>query len=303
MTSAALATPHAPLRAGETLELSEHTSDALVPAALQELPTTTRLGRFALREQLGVGGMGVVFAAHDRLLDRPIAIKLLHGRPGANPRVWREARALARVSHPNVVQIFEIGEHDGRLFMAMEFVAGPSLARWLGAADRSPARILDVFHQAGQGLAAAHAAGLVHCDFKPANVMLGADGRVRLVDFGLARRSCEVHDPTAPDVATRSGTPRYSSPEQRRGEPLTARSDQYSFSVALHEALASAAPGPAMLRIREVLARGLAESPTDRFPDMHTLGDALLRASTPRRRRWALARPPGRAPACEGPRR
>ncbi len=300
MTSA-LATPNAPLRDSETRELGEHTSDALAPVTPQELPTPTSVGRFEIREQLGAGGMGVVFAAHDRLLDRPIALKLLHGRPGANPRVWHEARALARVAHPNVVQIFELGEHDGRLFMAMELVAGPSLARWLGASDRSPARILDVFHQAGQGLAAAHAAGLVHCDFKPANVMVGADGRVRLVDFGLARRSSEVHDPTTPDVATRSGTPRYSSPEQRRGEPLTTRSDQYSFSVAMHEALASAAPGPAMSRIREVLTRGLAESPGDRFPDMHALCDALLRARTPRGRRWALAG--RRAPACEGPRR
>lgn len=148
-----------------------------------------RLDRFVLLDRLGQGGSGVVYSAYDPELDRRVALKLLrsgHGRR-ARERLLREARALARLSHPNVVPIHDVGTLDGRVFIVMEFVMGQTLRGWGRAEDRSWQAILDVYRQAGQGLVAAHAAGLVHRDFKPANALIGDDGRVRVLDFGLAR--------------------------------------------------------------------------------------------------------------------
>ncbi|XXF76299.1 serine/threonine-protein kinase [Myxococcaceae bacterium GXIMD 01537] len=223
------------------------------------------VGRFVLHERVGTGGMGIVYAAHDPRLERKVALKLLrpalHGqaRGGAGPaRMLREAQAAARLSHPNVITVHEVGSVGEQVFVAMEFVDGGTLSHWLREAPRRWEDVTEKYLQAGQGLAAAHRAGLVHRDFKPDNVLLGRDGRVRVADFGLARGTFpEVQmrpDASAPGGAsgdalvppsegplTRTGallgTPAYMSPEQHQGIEAGASSDQFSFCVAFYEAL------------------------------------------------------------------
>ena len=193
--------------------------------------------------------MGVVHVAYHEDLDRKVALKLLH-RDGDAGRalVRREAQALARLSHPNVVQIYEVGEHEGRLFVAMEYVDGEPLDVWQRRPGRRLGELLGAYRQAAAGLAAAHAAGLVHRDFKPANAIVGADGRVRVLDFGLARARTPARDElraaTGPldQTVGVAGTPAYMSPEQFAGLELDARSDVFSFSVALWEAVHGARP-------------------------------------------------------------
>lgn len=145
-----------------------------------------RVGRYWLRKELGAGGMGVVYEGYDPDLERPVAVKLLHAAFDRE-RLSREARALAKVSHPNVVAVFDVGTFGARAFIAMELVDGVTLRAWIAERARSLEEILDVAMQAGRGLAAAHAAGLLHRDFKPDNVMVGRDGRVRVLDFGIVR--------------------------------------------------------------------------------------------------------------------
>ena len=281
----------------------------------------TRVGRFVLLETLGAGGMGVVHAAYDPRLDRRVALKLVHhdiaaSAAGVEERLLREAQAMARLSHPNVVQVHEVGLWEGRIFIAMELIAGRTLAAWLAADGRSWHEVVGAFVEAGRGLAAAHAAGVVHRDFKPENVLVGDDGRVRVTDFGLARAgAAEVepawrepgdplgalhgHSRTAPGAL--AGTPAYMAPEQFLGEATTTRSDQFSFCVALHQALHGAHPFPAdnraalaqlviagrrsepprlgcPRRLHTSLVRGLERDPEARFPDM----PALLAALEPR---------------------
>src|SRR3954462_11304837 len=153
------------------------------------------LGRYVILGLLGRGGMGEVYAAFDPELDRKIAIKLLRARPGTGAdasqgqtRLLREAQAIARLSHPNVVVVYDVGTFEESVFIAMEFVEGSTLGYWLHAETRAPREVLEVFAAAGRGLAAAHAAGIIHRDFKPENVMLTKDGQVRVMDFGLARQ-------------------------------------------------------------------------------------------------------------------
>src|SRR5687768_12300976 len=156
-------------------------------------PRVIRVGRFAVLQQLGAGAMGIVLAAYDDTLDRRVAIKLM--RPGAaggeqgRSRAVREAQALARLNHPNVVQIYEAGLHQDSLYIAMEFIAGKTLREWVDDDERRPPwqEILSLYVAAGRGLAAAHEAGIIHRDFKPDNAMVGHDGRVRVTDFGVAR--------------------------------------------------------------------------------------------------------------------
>ena len=224
------------------------------PAAEPVLPDleAKQVGHFAILRRLGEGGMGVVYAAYDERLERRVAVKLLHATDHA--RLLREAQALARLSHPNVVQIYEIGESHGQIFVAMEHVEGPTLAAWLAAEPRDVAAIFEVFLQAGRGLLAAHESGLVHRDFKPGNVIVGVDGRTRVLDFGLARAGDSLSDGAIPRPSgplpeisllssplTRTGvllgTPAYMSSEQHQGAPVDARSDQFSFCAALFEAL------------------------------------------------------------------
>ncbi len=218
-------------------------------------PEPVKIGRFTVLRRLGAGGMGVVYAAYDEMVDRKVAIKLLQRmRVGeeAGDRLLREAQALGRLSHPNVIQVYEVGVHEERVFVAMEFVEGCTLEAW--EPEASLAAVLDVYVQAGRGLAAAHEAGLVHRDFKPDNVLVGNDGRARVLDFGLARSAGEAPpDPASSAELERMGvdttgdrlvtpltrtgavmgTPAYMSPEQHLGQPTDPRTDQFSFCVAL----------------------------------------------------------------------
>src|SRR5215467_4923136 len=170
-----------------------------------DLPPGACVGRYITIEKLGAGGMGVVYKAYDPQLSRPVALKLLHRSTSAaqlSERMLREAQGLARLSHPNVVTVHDVGSFESHVFIAMEFVDGQNLRGWLAAAPRSPRAILDAFLAAGEGLAAAHRAGLVHRDFKPDNVIVGNDGRIRVLDFGLVRAagepSRETPRPTSP---------------------------------------------------------------------------------------------------------
>ncbi len=293
--------------------------------------------------------MGEVYAAHDPELDRKVAIKLLRaGDPSKNStearaRMIREAQAIAKVSHPNVIVVYEVGTFDGRVFIAMEFVEGHTLGYWLTAGARTTTQIVEAFGAAGRGLAAAHDKGLVHRDFKPDNVMMAANGQVRVMDFGLARVAinrqqaadaprtkhqpaaiavddrhdevllstavigdstdasdtealiCEATDLSITKEGAILGTPAYMSPEQFRGEPADARSDQFSFCVALYEALYGERPfaaknifdlsaqvmtgvvrpeppgGRVPLSIRRALLRGLSADRIARFASMNAL--------------------------------
>ena len=295
-----------------------------------------KVSRFVLLERVGSGGMGTVYAAHDPQLDRKVAVKLLGGSGGGATsaasdagRMLTEARAMARISHPNVITVFEVGEHeeDGAepvVFVAMEFVRGRTLRKWVLQERPTPAQIVAAYADAGQGLAAVHAAGLMHRDFKPDNVMISDDdGRVQVMDFGLARGGATIDgDATEASIdqaassfvadLTRTGrvagTPAYMAPEQLSGGELDHRADQFSFCVALYEALYGARPYPgttpnevaaAVLRaddppepprgvvprrVRAAIRRGLSPIPDERWPTMAQLVGQLA----PRSRRRAL---------------
>jgi tetratricopeptide (TPR) repeat protein/predicted Ser/Thr protein kinase len=303
--------------------------DAVAARMFGATPQPLKVGRFVLLDRIGRGGMGVVYAAYDPQLDRKIAIKLLAPpgdgsatNPEAEARLLREARAAARLDHPNVVTIHEVGTWQGRVFVAMEFVEGLTLKGWLAAASRTPAEILGVFLQAGRGLAAAHAAGIVHRDFKPENALVAKDGTVHVVDFGLARASManvdaiatgenEVSDAELTRTGAVMGTPAYMAPEQHRGEPAGVAADQFAFCVALWEAWYGARPfkadtmgalalavlegdiaaPPADSRVparhRRILEQGLATEPGARHASMNALLDAL--AHDPGRRPRQIA--------------
>ncbi|WP_170136385.1 protein kinase domain-containing protein [Nannocystis exedens] len=300
------------------------------PTAVPPIPSLlAHIGRFTILERLGEGAMGIVYAAYDDQLDRKVAVKVLRSdssqrEPQARERMLREAQAMARVSHPNIVAVHEVGYHDGEVFIAMEFVRGQSLATWLKAARPWRARV-ETLLQAGRGLAVAHAAGLVHRDFKPANVIVGSDGVVKVLDFGLARavdREVEEDPPTLRSTLTSSldhqithtgtvvGTPAYMAPELLLGQPATEKSDQFSFCVSLYEALYDASPfdtssllalTDAVTRgairqppsgshvpaaLLQIITRGLSVDPKRRFPSMPALLAALERTLERRRAPW-----------------
>jgi len=218
-----------------------------------------QIGRYVVLGKLGAGAMGLVVAAHDPELDRKIAIKLLLPQLGqrsdvGHRRLLAEAQALARLSDPNVVAVHDVGTHEDRVFVAMEFVEGQTLQAWLSAERRSWTQVLDVMIAAGRGLAAAHARGLVHRDFKPANVMIGSDGRVRVMDFGLALAQvdeashdgeddehAQPRDLALGQLLTQKGallgTPGYMAPEQLAGERGGPAADQFAFCVSVWEGL------------------------------------------------------------------
>ena len=258
-------------------------------------PCPTRLGRFTVLRPLGEGGMGAVYAGYDDVLDRHVALKLLHRAAEARAWLRREGQALARLAHPNVVGIHELGEHEGQLFLAMELVEGPTLRAFLEERRPPFAEVLRLFLQAGRGLAAAHDAGLVHRDFKPENVIVGADGRARVVDFGLATlaelaaasQPAPLPGPTSAlaipltRAGTIVGTPGFMSPEQLRGERATPRSDQFSFCVALSRA-AHIDEQPSLRPdaprwLEPILRRGAAPDPAARFPSLPALIAAIER--------------------------
>jgi tetratricopeptide (TPR) repeat protein/tRNA A-37 threonylcarbamoyl transferase component Bud32 len=296
----------------------EPTVSGVPPPEPSEAP---RIERYRILERLGAGGMATVWRAHDTHLDREVAVKVMRGRrrdPVAQARLLREAQAMARVSHPHVVQVFDVGVASDAVYVAMERIEGRTLTEWLAKERPSRTRIVEAFVAVGRALQAVHAEGLVHRDFKPHNAMVGDDGRVRLIDFGLAvehdatddasvRTSSVSGESAAPSrtggsltrTGTVMGTPAYMSPEQAVGSPATAASDQFSFCVALFEALhgrrpfsgdsyeariaavRSGAIAPASASIPRwldaVVRRGLAFRVEDRFPDMATLVDRLER--------------------------
>lgn len=280
------------------------------------LESGAMLGKYCIKSVIGAGAMGIVYLAEDPNLHRSVAIKVLRNqREEASSRLMREAQALARISHPNVIVVHEVGTVADQVFMAMEFVEGCSLTAWLESSPRSTAEILSHFDQAGRGLVVAHAAELVHRDFKPDNVLVGKDGRVRVVDFGLAREDVALSTPTqatesdATDIGrlmtlTQTGafigTPAYMAPEQYEGKRADARSDQFSFAVALFEALYGQRPyrgntlNQLSLAVRSgnisipkttrriprhvdrALLRALSVDASNRFPSMESMLDALV---------------------------
>lgn len=273
------------------------------------------VGRYVVLNTLGAGGMGIVLAAYDTTLNRRVALKLLHAHTSKDPenhaRLLREAQALARLSHPRVVSVYDVGELQGQVFIAMEFIDGPNLRQWLRAEERTATQILKAFRGAGKGLLAAHDAGIVHRDFKPDNIIIGPDGRAYVTDFGLALEANVTPEPVGAGTASRSasyrltetgavmGTPSYMPIEQHAGLTTDHRSDQFSFCVSLFEALHGvrpfsgtnadelclaigrfdlpASPSTVPRRVRRALARGLSPKAEDRFPSMR----ALLRALAP----------------------
>ncbi len=270
-----------------------------------------RVGRYRVLHKLGAGGMGTVYAAADPDLDRNIAIKVLHdhrGKKNSAEALLHEAQAMAQFSHPNVVTVHDVGTHHGRLFVAMDWVRGPTLRSWMKG--RAWNVVLEAFLQAGRGLAAVHAAGLVHRDFKPANVMLHPGGRVVVMDFGLARVADNSGASSPSPVVERTdddalsamgsvqGTPAYMAPEQHLAFDVDERADQFSYCVSVFEGLYGKRPFRARTvtelimrisneefidlppnrvpkRLYRALVRGLAELPRDRWPTMDALLDRL----------------------------
>ncbi len=288
------------------------TIDTLAPT----LAPGAHIGRYVVLHRLGSGGMGVVYAGFDPELQRKVAIKLLRPESVAalgaegNARILREAQSLARLAHPNIVAVFDVGIADEQVYVAMEYIEGPTVVAWLQTGKRTRSEILQIFLQAGEGLATAHEAGIAHRDFKPDNVLVGADGRVRVIDFGLSRipSSAPVAGETRdalPSSLTRTGavlgTPAYMAPEQFAGQPADARADQFSFCVSLYEALCGKRPfagktidelrlavetgAPAAIPrsarvpgwIERALARGLSVAPGDRFETLRELLRLLAR--------------------------
>jgi serine/threonine protein kinase len=330
------------------------------------------IGRYVVLGLVGRGGMGEVYAAFDPELDRKVAVKLLRVKAGngvtmteGRQRTLREAQAIARLSHQNVVVVYDVGTFEDKVFIAMEFVDGNTVTFWLEQQPRSWQEILRVFVAAGRGLTAAHEKGLVHRDFKPDNVMVGRDGQVRVMDFGLARQidkpGIKEHRPRATppgpkrgdaEVGTGTlpldqgtlvlnqgpadsgaevqssvsglfdarltrtgammGTPAYMAPEQFFGKETDSRTDQFSFCVSLYEALYRERPFPGKklteltanvvqgtirdapagtkvpFWVRRILLRGLRSAPSERFPSMAELLDALGRDPRAERRKWAV---------------
>lgn len=254
-----------------------------------------RLDRFVVLQRIGQGGMGTVFSAFDPQLDRRVALKLIRrdrAQANAAERLLTEARMLAKVEHPNVVRIYDCGECGDEVYLAMELVAGQSLHRWArghmeGSGQAAPWReAVGHYAQAAAGLAAAHEVGVVHRDFKPSNAMLGNDGVVRVLDFGLAwsqpdppPSSIEGGDDSTRPQRWVEGTPGFMAPEQASGAAVDHRADQFSLCVSLYLAITGQRPPlapkqrpPVIPRwLFEVLRRGLAPDPADRFETMAAL--------------------------------
>ena len=233
-------------------------ADGETPAPDEHAPFVrgSGLDRYVVLETLGKGGMGLVLAAYDPKLDRRVALKLLRQRsssPENHARMLREAQSLAKLSHPAVVSVYDVGEVGDQVFIAMEFIDGPDLRRWLEETKRPVDAIVAIFRGAAWGLQAAHDVGIVHRDFKPDNVLVGSDGKPRVTDFGLA---LDAHTlvplgpatpMTPPDLRLTKtgmvmGTPAYMSIEQHRGLLTDPRSDQFSFCVSFFEALYGVRP-------------------------------------------------------------
>lgn len=276
------------------------------------------MGRFVILHQLGAGGMGAVYAAYDEKLNRKVALKLLHGHLGApehqRARVLREAKALARVTHPRVVTVYDVGESDEQVYLAMEFVDGMTLRQWQSAKVRPWYDALSMYLHVGAGLHAAHQSGIVHRDFKPDNVLVGKDELPRVADFGIARMETSSADHFEGNAELEAkhdgtlggnvmGTPGYMSPEHHDGSRVDAKSDQWSYCAALFEGLYGYLPfsgatmsehaanirGPIRMppadsnvpsEIFRIVKRGLSVDPSARYPNMQALLDNLTTEQT-----------------------
>jgi len=313
------------LTAGATLKQASGAAAAAASEPDSEaLPE--RIGRYLVLGRLGAGGMGVVFAAFDPELERKVAIKLIRGRADADAqaRLLREAQAMARLSHPNVVACYDVGTFHGQIFIAMEFVRGETLGAWIKREPRGWREVLAMFLPAGRGLMAAHDAGLVHRDFKPDNVLVDTAGRVRVTDFGLARAadstelaaisaSAPIADAERTDAlsvqltrhGTILGTPAYMAREQHLGLVADARTDQFAFCASLYQALHGQLPfaGHNVHELAEsVLAGRVREPPRGRKVPVFVQRAVLRGLSREPAQRWpsmrellrALARDPSR---------
>ena len=228
-------------------------------------PAPVNVGRYRIERRIGDGGMSVVYEARDAKLDRQVAIKVLRASTASAPnwqaRLRREATAMAKLGHVNIAHVYEVGEHEGCPFIAMELIKGVTLRRWLKERERSVPEIIAMYVQAARGLAAAHDAGLVHRDFKPDNVIIDQHGWARVLDFGLVLTAGEggapvdvaeaaedgepvSDDPNATREGTVVGTPAYMAPEQMAGETVDGRADQFALCVSLYEALHGQRPFP-----------------------------------------------------------
>ncbi|MEM7153738.1 MAG: serine/threonine-protein kinase [Myxococcota bacterium] len=296
------------------------------PAGSEAGKIGTRLGRYVVIDELGRGAMGRVLRAYEPKLQREVALKVLRAdvmNTQAQERMLREARIMAQLSHPNVVAVYDVEtDPEKGVLLAMELVSGTTLRRWLRKGPEWP-DILRVFVAAGRGLAAAHAEGLLHRDFKPSNVLVSEDGRVKVTDFGLAKPARDAFGESSfsPEESFPSdvgqsltqtgivmGTPRYMAPEQHHDGDLTPTADQYAFCVALWEALTKEPPfrGPNLARaklrgppawpsvlpvpkvISEALQRGLSVRSDDRFPNMEALLKVLEPDRSARERRQRI---------------
>jgi tetratricopeptide (TPR) repeat protein/predicted Ser/Thr protein kinase len=302
-------------------------SNASVSAPAQSETLVLRrgdtVGRFVIIDELGRGAMGTVYAVFDVKLERQVALKLLHRSDRGMGSLLAEAQALARVNHPNVVTVFDVGEHQGRLYLAMELVQGRTLRKWQSDEKPDWRDLLTMYRGAARGLHAVHRADLVHGDFKPDNVMVADDGRVLVMDFGIARSLDSLpseEDFTASHSGSRSidvsrirGTPAYMAPEQYRLEGIGPASDQFAFSVALYEALWGERPfggetlaelssnvaedrrrsrpaGRTVPRwVAQVVDRGLATLAEDRFESMAALEEAFDQSLRRRMQAFSLA--------------
>jgi len=312
---------------GTTLSIQPPVLPIASPTAT--MAALSGIERFTLIKKLGEGGMGSVYAAYDSVLDRKVAVKVVRAdrRRTTDPvsprdQLLREAQAMARLSHPNVVTVHEVGDLGDDIYVVLELVDGATLSGWIRERVRPWREIVAAFIQAGEGLAAAHAAGLVHRDFKPNNVLIRGDGRIQVTDFGVVSMSGEATprvgaaEPTASEitfVGRRVGTPAYMAPEQHAGAPVDGRADQFSFCVALWEALYGVRPfagtrdtlaaamrdgqiepppvGAAVPRWLEApLRRGLSPRAADRWPAMADLLAVLARdPARIRKRRLVIA--------------
>lgn len=262
-----------------------------------------RVGQYALVKQLGVGAQGSVWAAYDEKLDRRVAIKLLgefESKENAEARLLKEARALAKLSHPNVVSVFEADDYEGGIYVVMEFIRGRTVTEWIAEDNPQWEQVIQVYRQAGKGLAAAHDAGLVHRDVKPDNVLVDAEMHAKLVDFGLVKRDPGKSEPSeatssvemrlrnsSPSTLTEQGfavgTPLFMAPEQLRRGEATARSDQFALCVAMYQGVYGMHPfegGTAVERML-ALAEGRILMPPADSPVSAPVRMALVRGLAP----------------------